>query len=970
MSTIKISDLATSSVSLTDFIVKAGATGIATKNTVQGIADVINADNTLFKETIAIADVPSENGWYFASESGTYTNCGGLVIDTADNIAIIVISGAFDVFNKIDIPVNITIDAIPTDGSTNTIQSGGVFDALILKADKTKLDISNSSFALKSNNSNILNPSDRNVKEGLFYNGSGAETSNSDFCLSGYIKVSSGDNVYLSWGVGGEKNVLFDDNLTQVSITQANPIIASSDGYVRLSVPCTNGLSSNWETQQRFVNIGSLDVYIKYTEIQSSKDFTIESIKNNKKFIQYTSDNSINEKIGGLFLENLDPLKSYYVKGIKYRADNFKLITIHEVNTDVKVCQFVAVRSLSEDNYLLLTQQNASGITGYWFPNQNAGFYGLDNIDLTLDFDLISVVSTSISNFFKSDFIARDETLRVNKLNPLDIIKQKQLVVSDGQLEVVSNTSNFFNHSKVIAISNGESITISNTSLFQSKGYVINSQRKILKTISYTNQNLNLSETVLNDTGEDAYFVTELRKPLVFIGEYPQIEYGTTRSYYEGYLDIPLEENKVEIVLPKKLYGVSGNPFNIFRKNILYANPNDYYWLELEGYDTSKLLHYPQLFNFQNLTAGSTELSARVLKNKTCLNRKLFTYEIFNKLTSGTLNVLNVGDSFTDIADWQSAYYEKLDADGVGVNFIGLKNNLANKHSENQTGGTLQSSFLVDRGNAFLLGVTGFTNDGTFDGFNSATYTDGTSSYFFDGRKVDASGNGFIRITPNGHANTPALNGTLTKSSGTSNFSSIPFTTVETINRNPFFNPATNLIDFEYYLQKFSYESDLNLTNPLTKFVLALQFSWNDNAEFYNEGNLDSVIANFKTFINKFHTQYPNAYVVIGVETVASPIGGNVYNRTLGSTWGRLAFAKEVFKNFEDDVAYNDFCFVNPAYAFVDLENGFNTEEVFLQSRFPLISKTKATDSVHLNPAGMQELGDSYYPIMQKVLSL
>ena len=42
MSTIKISDLATSSVGLTDFIVKAGATGIATKNTVQGLADVIN----------------------------------------------------------------------------------------------------------------------------------------------------------------------------------------------------------------------------------------------------------------------------------------------------------------------------------------------------------------------------------------------------------------------------------------------------------------------------------------------------------------------------------------------------------------------------------------------------------------------------------------------------------------------------------------------------------------------------------------------------------------------------------------------------------------------------------------------------------------------------------------------------------------------------------------------------------------
>ena len=130
MSTIKISDLATSAISLTDFIVKAGATGIATKNTVQGISDVINANNTLFKETIAIADIPSENGWYFASESGTYTNCGGLVINTTDNIAIIIVSGTFDTFKKIDIPVNITIDAIPTEGSANAVESGGV-DSLV-----------------------------------------------------------------------------------------------------------------------------------------------------------------------------------------------------------------------------------------------------------------------------------------------------------------------------------------------------------------------------------------------------------------------------------------------------------------------------------------------------------------------------------------------------------------------------------------------------------------------------------------------------------------------------------------------------------------------------------------------------------------------------------------------------------------------------------------------------------------------
>lgn len=134
MSTIKINELATSNIALTDFFAKADATGVASKNTIQELSNLLKTvDDTAFKGSIAIADVPYENGWYFASESGTYTNCGGLIIDTTDNIAIIIVSGTFDTFNKIDIPVNITIDANPTDGSNNAVSSNGVFDALALK---------------------------------------------------------------------------------------------------------------------------------------------------------------------------------------------------------------------------------------------------------------------------------------------------------------------------------------------------------------------------------------------------------------------------------------------------------------------------------------------------------------------------------------------------------------------------------------------------------------------------------------------------------------------------------------------------------------------------------------------------------------------------------------------------------------------------------------------------------------------
>ena len=142
MSTIKISELATSNISLSDFFVKSDLSGVANKNTIQELSNLLKTvDDTAFKGSIAIADVPTENGWFFASESGTYTNCGGLVIDTTDNIAIIIVSGTFDTFNKIDIPVNITIDTLPIDGSNNAVSSNGVYDAY---QNNSLIDASNS----------------------------------------------------------------------------------------------------------------------------------------------------------------------------------------------------------------------------------------------------------------------------------------------------------------------------------------------------------------------------------------------------------------------------------------------------------------------------------------------------------------------------------------------------------------------------------------------------------------------------------------------------------------------------------------------------------------------------------------------------------------------------------------------------------------------------------------------------------
>ena len=233
MSTIKISELATSNIALTDFFAKADATGVASKNTVQELSNLLKTvDDTAFKGSIAIADVPSENGWYFASESGTYTNCGGLVIDTTDNIAIIIVSGTFDTFNKIDIPVNITIDAIPTSGSSNAVESNGVFNELSSKANTY---IGKNKFNYQDNT--ILDTSYFSNSSGNIETGATADNS----LITEYIPVTAGDVLYSvdMWNGSGVHHELTDNyklNPSFVAAISAKTVTVTIDGFVRISL--------------------------------------------------------------------------------------------------------------------------------------------------------------------------------------------------------------------------------------------------------------------------------------------------------------------------------------------------------------------------------------------------------------------------------------------------------------------------------------------------------------------------------------------------------------------------------------------------------------------------------------------------------------------------------------------------------------------------------------------------------------
>ena len=96
---------------------------ITKANYFKALQQQIDALSSGFIGSLAIADTPTTDGTYIASESGTYTNAGGLVVNLVDNLTYIAVEDTQTTFSKIEIPVSTLGYNVVTDLTT--------FDALI-----------------------------------------------------------------------------------------------------------------------------------------------------------------------------------------------------------------------------------------------------------------------------------------------------------------------------------------------------------------------------------------------------------------------------------------------------------------------------------------------------------------------------------------------------------------------------------------------------------------------------------------------------------------------------------------------------------------------------------------------------------------------------------------------------------------------------------------------------------------------
>lgn len=151
MSNIKINELAKEGLSLSDLFIKSDLSGNASQNNLQALADLIQVTTGIsFKGALAVADTPSVDGFYFANETGTYTNAGSLVTDLEDGLNIIVKESTN--YSLVVVPLTqSTLSEVSESNTTTAVNGLAVYNEIIKTEKHAKESIAqyNSSLVYK-----------------------------------------------------------------------------------------------------------------------------------------------------------------------------------------------------------------------------------------------------------------------------------------------------------------------------------------------------------------------------------------------------------------------------------------------------------------------------------------------------------------------------------------------------------------------------------------------------------------------------------------------------------------------------------------------------------------------------------------------------------------------------------------------------------------------------------------------------
>lgn len=466
-----------------------------------------------------------------------------------------------------------------------------------------------------------------------------------------------------------------------------------------------------------------------------------------------------------------------------------------------------------------------------------------------------------------------------------------------------------------------------------------------------------------------AYFQFSCSRSL----EQIQVEYGqeaTEYSQYRGIASTNYVDNKLKVLsnsginayLPDTLFFTKNRRLPLYLSNFVNIPVHEVPNIQIFGTGISTYSK-AAICNIQS-DANVTIKSYRNLENNTI--KTISAKSVNQESNSGkSIKLMCLGDSYTEISYWAQALKDNLIEDSVNVKMIGAMHSVRSGENlgvstENQTGGTLKDNFMSKvSGKCFVVNVSGVVEKNMPINYtNYVSYNSNGFTWTVWGYDLDDKGNGKMRLYCLNSSATLPQSGTLTKVSGTGD-SSINYSGIVEVNKNPFWNLSTNTLDVEGIN---SYFRIWNFDKP---DVLILQFMWNDLSNWAIDSSISSFISYLKTFISLFRDSVgPTLPVIFSIEPSAPINTGQNYD-TNGRKYTVLKFAEALYSSFlEDGNTY-----ICPSFAFVDSEHAFGSADVVISNRFPNYKESASTDSVHPIQAGMYQIGDAITPYVHYLLS-
>lgn len=969
MSTIKINELATASISLSDFFAKADANGLATKTTIQELSSFLSTTGDVaFQGSLAIADTPSADGWYFASESGTYTNAGSLVVDITDNVVIIIVSGTQTVFEKIDIPISLTIDSTPTASSVNAVQSGGT-KSYVDGRFKTTFDYSNNSDAATMQTSeNFQNNALSDYLTKFTSNGFVGNTSpswrNESSTFSGW-----------GWGVGVQSE--FDTIKIRIRGWDGTTPVTQ----IRVRVRENNKTGTILEEKL----FGISDV--------ASEVLTVvfdNSINNaNPLWVEYVTDGHIGwygdtvdvasviqaytvaKDINGNITDDVTPGFGYQceteflLRSEKYYIDSDNK-TKFKTDLDVDDLEALFYNSTSFDSQSsVITPTISAGnprtspFAG-WGADFNLGgvsFNALKIQDLRRGavaenekWQFIKVFvkndKSDATNLAESDFIRIDkESSTIDEiLMPLKDSNDDYITLSDGSF---SGATYFIGY------------ILYNENYEVAYGGEVNGTQSNYAGDSYYSLDIN-SATWTNFTND----------PCVPFEHILLVNPVASRDLIEN---IALE-NRVEtlensiavtprIILPDSIEVALGYERQFFYNAIIEAVNLDNYNIKITGDLGGK--QYPRYYEFTLNTAGSYTFTVSVYD----LNDNLLITDSCSVVCTAVATspvsakkVLCVGDSLTSGGIWTGELERMLAQSGgvpsglnlSNIDFIGTVGTAPNLREG--YGGKTWNWFISETVDADVTFTVASHDKDSSDLLS--IYQDGNGNNWILESILSATELVFSR---DGHILSPPASGTLTHISGGVNTTTITYSSYVSDVFNPFYNTTTNQLDFSKYVSDNGFGS--------IDYACIL-LTWNgQSGGRYLASDHATLIADAKTFLDALVADYPSVKVKLMGIQLPSPNGG------LAANYGD---ATNGYGNYYDlvrtvnglNLAYQDLA-NEPTYSsfveFVNVSMQFDNE-----NNMPTISKAvnlRNTDTEVVGSNGVHPKTEGYYQIADAIFN-